>query len=591
MNKRIRFILKRSFFLVVIVLLEILILNQIFNFSAVENRFVILAYIMLILPVVLIYTIAVLLSKIVFSKYNLRKANRFQLRLILSFALVALIPVVPLTFLTNNLVNNSLEIWLTESIEESLDNGLNLVKTLYDEQNDNIKHLLNKLSDDKIVRHSLIFEGEQGYKKSIRVLAKQYNIDSIFIINKKNDLIYEFQQKKLVKNILFKGFREELKKNPIHIVHKNDEMDEYECLLGYCYIYDSDVTKKVIGVLIIGKILPEGFSQKVNTIADSLQSYKQMKIYKKPIVKGITTFVLIIMTLTVFLLAIIVSYFISKNISEPIKILLDGTKRIVAGDLNFEIQYNAKDEIKLLINAFNQMTKQLHASKQALMHSQRLSAWRDVARRIAHEIRNPLTPIKLSIERLVKQQDSKEYKKILKKSTTTILEEVNRMDSLIKEFSSFAKSPQLILQVENINHIVIDVLEVFAGVEGIKFKTELDKKAPPLNLDKKRLTEVLINLINNAIDAIPHKEGIIQIKTCLKANIFGKFVYLELIDNGAGIPPNVIDKIFDPYFTTKEDGTGLGLSIVEKIITEHHAKIKCESEVGKGTKFTIEFTV
>ncbi len=589
MNKRYRFILKRSFFLILIVFIEIFIINKIFNFSAIDDRFVVLAHIILVAPVVLIYVIIVLLSKLIFSKYNLRKANRFQTRLILSFAFVSLIPLIPLVFLTNNLLNQSMEIWLTKSIEESLQTGLDFVTTIYEERKNGIKYHLNLLKQNNIIRHGLVYEMDEGYKKSINLLARQNRIDSLFILDKNSNLIYEYQIKKIIKNIFFKDLKVILNKKDIYLVNKKKKEDEY--FLGYTYIYDSNITKKVIGTLIIGKFLPDRFSSRANKIGDALQSYKQMELYKKPIIRWITTFIIIIMTLIVFLIAIIVSYFISKNITEPIKILLDGTKRIVAGDLNFEIKYNAKDEIKLLINAFNQMTKELNASKQALMHSERLSAWRDVARRIAHEIRNPLTPIKLSIERLMKQRKSENFNKILKKSASTILEEVSRLDSLIKEFSDFAKSPQLNLKVQNLNHTIIDLLNVFSGVESIKFKTELEKKLPLLNLDKKRLKEVLINLVNNSMDAIAHDKGLINIRTYLKTNMFGRFIYLEVEDNGKGIPPDIIDKIFNPYFSTKKDGTGLGLSIVEKIITEHHAKIKCESELGKGTKFTIEFTV
>jgi len=587
MNKRLRFILKRSFFLILIIALEIIIINKIFNFSVLDNKFVILVYVILVVPVILLYTIIVLLSKLVFSKYNLRKANKFQTRLIISFAIIALIPIIPLTVLTYNLFNQSLEIWLTKPIEQSLDSGLNFVSTIFEEKKQKTKHYLNLLSKKNIIKNVLIFGINDTYKKTINSIARKNMIHSLFILDSKNKLIYEIQREKLIKDIYFTGLRNTLDKKNIYIENKNIQENEY--LLGYTYIYDSDVTKKVLGILIIGEFLPINFSKRANKIAASLQSYKQMELYKKPIIKAATLFIIIIITLIVFLVAIIVSYFISKNITEPIKILLDGTKKIVAGDLNFEIKYNAKDEIKLLINAFNHMTRELQASKQALTHSQRLAAWRDIARRIAHEIRNPLTPIKLSIERLLVQSKANNFQQILKKSSHTILEEVNRLEQLIKEFSDFAKAPQLQMEIENLNHIIVDTLDIFAGVKTIKFKTQLEKELPLMNLDKKRTKEALINLINNAIESADSKNILIKIKTYSKTNIFGKFVYLEIEDNGKGISKDRLVKIFDPYFTTKKEGTGLGLTIVEKILTEHHAKIKCESEQKKGTKFIIEY--
>ncbi len=555
------------------------------NLSALDDELVVVVYAVLILPVVLLYMIFVLLSRLVFSRYNIRKANKFQTRIIISFALTALIPIIPLIFITNSFFNMSLKIWVTKSIEQSLERGLEFSATIEKETHQNIKHYLNLLKKNNTIRNSLARGINERNKSIINLLVKKNMIDSLFIINNQNSIIYEFQREKIIKNIFIKNLKTILKKQSIYMNDRN------ECFLGYSYIYDSDITKNILGILIIGQFLPENFSREADRVAKDLQSYKATLI-KLPLVQGATTFIIIIITLIVFLVAIIISYFISKNISEPIRILLDGTKRIVAGDLNFEIRYNARDEVKLLINAFNHMTRELLASKQALTHSQRLAAWRDIARRIAHEIRNPLTPIKLSMERLVMKSKSKDFDKILKKSSKTILEEVNRLDLLIKEFSNFAKSPQLQFELGNLNHVVVDALNIFSGVKSVTFKTNLEKELPILNLDKKRMKEVLINLINNGIEGIESKkEGVIKIKTYSKTNIFGKFVCLEIDDNGSGISKENLVKIFDPYFTTKKDGTGLGLAIVEKIITEHHAKIKCKSELKKGTKYTIEFTV
>jgi len=594
MNKKYKFILKRLFFLILLIVLEIILLNFIFSLLKfeIDKHYLLFLYIFLILPTILIYTIVILLSKLAFNRFKLRKGNKFQTRLIISFVIISLIPIIPLGFLTNNLINRSMEIWLTKSNRESLENGLNFALNMYNYKKSIIKHHLLNLSKNNVIRNALIFGMNKKYKKLINLqVKKSIGIDSLFILDKDYNLIYELQTKKLIKKIFRKNILNKLDKNSIYIIDgKNKENNEY--LLGYAYVYDSILTKKILGILIIGNFLPTDFSQKINKIERSLQAYKQMDKFKVPIIKGFATLIMIIFSLIIFLISIIISYFLSKNITDPIKVLLDGTKRIVAGDLNFEIKYQAKDEIKLLINAFNHMTRELQASKQALAHSQRLAAWRDIARRIAHEIKNPLTPIRLSIERLIEQKNKPNFKDILDKSSKIILEEVNRLELLIREFSEFAKTPQLKLEIKNLNHIVLDTITIFSGIKNIVIKPELEKDLPMLNLDEKRMKEVLINLINNSIDAIGNAaNGQITIRTYSKVNIFGKFVYLEIEDNGRGIKKEDIYKIFDPYFTTKKEGTGLGLAIVEKIINEHQARIKCESEPKKGTKFIIEFTV
>ncbi len=589
MNSRIKFLIKHSLILVFILIVEFVVINNFFKISALNQNLIILIYLILSIPVILLYGIIVGLSKLVFNRYNLRKANKFQARLILSFSTVALIPIIPLMILTNNLINKSLEIWLSKTTESALEIGLNIVSTFLEGKKDQMRLYLNLFEQEKSILPLLSVQPRNThYKNNLLILANNYKIDFLYLINKDRLNVFDFQRNQNFNNqALQKEIKEELNKRR-YIKHIKDNQSEY--ILGYLPFYDNQKTGNVLGGLYITIPLPKEFTLKANQVAHSLQAYKQMELYKKPIVQGLTTLIVIITTLTVFFIAIIVSYFLSKNIPEPIKVLLDGTKRIAAGDLNFEISYHAKDEIKLLINSFNQMTKELTVSKQALIHSQRLAAWRDIAQRMAHEIRNPLTPIRLTIERLQKKREDNDFKENFEKSTKTILEEVKRLELLIKEFSEFAQIPQLQVEIKNLNHIIMDTLNVFSGMESIQFVSELEKDLPFINVDEKRIREVMINLINNSIEALKEKKDKkITIRTYSKYNIFGKFIYLEIEDNGKGISQQEIDKIFDPYFTTKKEGSGLGLSIVEKIISEHHSKIKCESQIEKGTKFIIEF--
>ncbi|MDD5065930.1 MAG: ATP-binding protein [bacterium] len=588
-NYRIKFILKHILILLAVIIVQLFVINHFYNIAVLDKRFGFILYFFLIIPTILLYGIIVGLFKLVFNRFNLRKANKFQARLILAFSFIALIPIIPLTILTNNLLNKSLEIWLTKSIEESLSYGLDFVSNILEERKEHVRFSLNQFKEESAVRNSLVF-GKMNQKSlnTLKAACRNSRIDSLFLIGRTNAIRYEYQQTRIIRHIFDKAWLYYYNKRTPFVQMSRENDTEY--VIGYTPVFESGAGGDYAGGLVLVKLLPGDFSDEANKIANSLQAYKQMELYKKPVVKGLTTLLVIIMTLTVFFIAIIVSYFLSRSISEPIKILLDGTKRIASGDLSFEISYNAKDEIKLLINSFNQMTKELLASKQALIHTQRLSAWRDIAQRMAHEIRNPLTPIRLSIERLQKKIGDENFPEIFDKSTATILEEVKRLELLIKEFSEFAKIPQLSIGVKNLNHVVIDTLNVFSGLEHIRFTTDLEKDLPLINIDDTKIKEVIINLLNNSVHALKDiRNASIRIRTYSKFNIFGRFVYLEIEDNGKGIPPEEIDKIFDPYFTTKEEGTGLGLSIVEKIVSEHHSKITCESQVNAGSKFTIEF--
>ncbi|MBN1898351.1 MAG: HAMP domain-containing protein [Spirochaetes bacterium] len=583
---RLKQILFHSAILILLIVLELGVLTQFINPSRGTRQIAFMFYFLTIAPLILFYIITVVAYKLFTRQYRMLRGGKFQTRLMVYFAIIVIIPLIPLIFLTNNLINQAIELWLTRSIEESLESGLNLISEFQEKYKQEMKHYLKIISSDKMVRYSIIFQSDSKmYQKGVAALCRKYMIDSIFVFNKDKAIMVEYQSILILKKIFEKDvFNEALsEKETVKLITEG----ENEYIAGFSPVHNE--LKNVIGVLAIAKMLPKDFSSKANKIASSLQAYKQIELYKKPLVKGITTVTVITVGLFIILIAITASYFIAKGITEPIKVLLDGTRNIARGNLDFEIKYNAKDEIKLLINAFNQMTRDLKASKQALFHAQRIAAWRDIARKIAHEIKNPLTPIKLSAERLLKKADSKDFKKILNKSVKTISKEVDTLKTLVTEFSEFARMPHLKLSVENLNHIIIETLFMFEAVPHIEITTDLEKELPLLSLDKQKIKEVIVNIINNSITALEkQKEAHVNIKTWTKSNVFGRFIYLEVSDNGPGMDKQVMEKVFDPYFTTRKEGTGLGLSIVEKIVTEHHGKVRCESEPGKGTKIIIE---
>jgi two-component system nitrogen regulation sensor histidine kinase NtrY len=221
---------------------------------------------------------------------------------------------------------------------------------------------------------------------------------------------------------------------------------------------------------------------------------------------------------------------------------------------------------------------------------QRMEAWREVARRIAHEIKNPLTPIQLSAERLRKR-----YAKmlegdggILDKCTTTIIQQVEELKNLVNEFSQFARLPSAQLASADLNQIINDALVLFKEAHhGIHFHFRVGA-LPQLDLDREQIKRVLINLLDNAVAAVGG-EG--EIKLATSHDVARGVVTLEVADNGSGLAPEIRTKIFEPYFSTKENGTGLGLTIVSQIIEDHRGYIRAWPNDPKGTRFMIEFPV
>ncbi|HEX2928146.1 MAG TPA: ATP-binding protein, partial [Candidatus Binatia bacterium] len=218
---------------------------------------------------------------------------------------------------------------------------------------------------------------------------------------------------------------------------------------------------------------------------------------------------------------------------------------------------------------------------------QRMEAWREVARRIAHEIKNPLTPIQLSAERLRKRYANllQGDGAVLDKCTTTIIQQVDELKNLVNEFSQFARLPSAKLMSQDLNEIVNDALVLFKEAHNdVQFQFQ-SGIIPSLELDREQIKRVLINLLDNAVAAV---DGNGEIKLATSYDRDRAVVTLEVADNGYGLTPEIKNRIFEPYFSTKENGTGLGLTIVSQIIEDHRGYIRALSNEPRGTRFTIE---
>jgi two-component system nitrogen regulation sensor histidine kinase NtrY len=222
-----------------------------------------------------------------------------------------------------------------------------------------------------------------------------------------------------------------------------------------------------------------------------------------------------------------------------------------------------------------------------IIMAQRALAWQEVAKRIAHEIKNPLTPIKLSAERLLKKWNEKtqDFENVLKRSTETIVKEVNSLRSLVDEFSRFGKMPKINLETTNIKLVIEEVVELYNNLREIKILTSL-KDTPEIEIDREQIKRALINLIDNAIQAKTEK---IWLNSYYNPAL--DLIRIEVIDEGIGIKEEDKDKLFFPYFSTKKEGTGLGLAIVSSIISKHRGYIRVQDNKPKGTQFIIELPV
>jgi two-component system, NtrC family, nitrogen regulation sensor histidine kinase NtrY len=290
-------------------------------------------------------------------------------------------------------------------------------------------------------------------------------------------------------------------------------------------------------------------------------------------------------------LAILLSSWAAARVTRPIEQLAGAARDVAAGNWSASVEVRGEDEIGQLASSFNQMTSELLAQKERLLQAERVAAWRELARRLAHELKNPLFPLQLTVENLVRarSQNAEQFDEVFREGSSTLLAEIANLKTIISRFSEFSKMPQPQLQKVHVNELLRDVLQLFQaqltspGKPPIQCRLELDASIPPIAADPDLLHRALSNLVLNAMDAMPDG-GALTLRSRHEA---GKVV-VDVADTGTGLTREECERIFTPYYTSKQHGTGLGLAIVQSVVSDHHGTINVQSEPAKGTTFMIE---
>jgi len=307
----------------------------------------------------------------------------------------------------------------------------------------------------------------------------------------------------------------------------------------------------------------------------------------------LSSFLTTLLEVYIFLLigASLIAYFLSNYITKSLRVIAEKLKLVKINTVNESIEWEGNDEIGTLINEYNSMISQLEESALKLAKSERESAWREMAKQVAHEIKNPLTPMRLSIQHLERSLDPKspDFKNDLSNFSKKIILQIDTLTSIANEFSRFAQMPKFQLNKTDIKDIINITIELFKDVSHIQFAfNDHSLKNAYINGDKEQLIRVFNNLVKNAIQAIPDdKDGIINIHLKKEGTVY--LIVVE--DNGNGMSDEVKEKIFQPNFTTKSTGTGLGLAMVKQIIDSHQGEISFISSKEIGTSFFIEFPI
>ena len=341
-----------------------------------------------------------------------------------------------------------------------------------------------------------------------------------------------------------------------------------------------DNNRTVAGVVVVGKVIPSAPTD----------------------IGSKTTIAILTLTAAiVFLIALWISSLIARDITNPIQKLVAGTREVAGGNLDHRVNIDARDEVGMLADSFNQMTVRLRRNAEELRRAEKAAAWREIAQKLAHEIKNPLTPIQLSAERLRRRYGSKRegYEQVLDECTRSIVNEVEKLRKLLDEFSRLARMPRANPVPLDVNSVVEKAVKLYGEFpENVDVRTEYAEDLPPALVDPEQMERAFFNIIKNAVEAMSDG-GRLTVSTRAATRSFGvgapgssidsenKHIEVKFADTGPGISADSMEKLFTPHFSTKRGGAGLGLAIVQKIVADHGGEVTVKSEEGKGTIFTL----
>ena len=319
-----------------------------------------------------------------------------------------------------------------------------------------------------------------------------------------------------------------------------------------------------------------------------LQAYDRLYCLMRPIdkiadAKRHVTLLMLGIAAVVVLLVGVISHLIGRNLTNPIKDLVQFTRKVAGGNLNEQYDAKTHDEIGDLTVAFNQMTRDLRNSRNELISAERLATAGKMAASFAHEIRNPLSSMRMLAQMLMRKQDLSEARR--KQSMEYILEEIERIDVIVKGFMDFARPASLDPLPHDLNQVlqeVLDLMEANLNHHQILLIKKFAPDLPAIPLDRDKLKQAFMNIVLNAMDAMP-EGGTLEILTLQDPDR----VRIDVVDTGVGIPPEDLNRLFEPFFTTKSQGTGLGLANAKRVLEQHSGDIQGKSVVEQGTTISL----
>ena len=480
----------------------------------------------------------------------------FRAKLLIVMLTVGLIPTIAVLILSSYLVGSTLERIGAAGLENSLESADSLIMQT--------QQSLGKLLESKIDSSIKSMNYEQ-----LRIWLSAKALDLAFMAKGSGailvfpDTIIAGTSRSLGVNLPRTGLSHlEISGRSFITYSDGDSVGQYGC----------------------GLLMPEGYGELGRSFSQAVRSAASLGMYKTFSLKVLATATIIALVF-VLLLGVVISTLISRQLVKPLRELTSGAAAIGAGNLDHRVSVRGGDEFSRLAESFNSMALEIRVNQRKLLEAERLAAWREVARRIAHEIRNPLTPINIEIYRLERFLEGRDGHEDQLKSVEIVKGQIQSLQELAGQFSTFAKEPELRKVNCSLRDTIQNSLEVYRSHPQLTLESNIPDNIPTLQLDPQMLSRAIINLVKNSLEAVPENPRI-----AIAARCDNDIITLTIRDNGPGFPKEKLDRMDQPFITSKKTGSGLGLAIVKKIIEEHGGRIRFYNENGAVAEIKFRVT-
>ncbi len=536
-------------------------------------------------PVLLLAIIIFNLVRLFRDRAVGRPGAQLKSRLLVFFLVIVLLASVPQGILSVSFIRTAISAWFSEDTGRAIRGGQEIALSFFSE----LERDLAAFSESPYAMS--LFDGVERQPARVweRVQGVNPMLDSFQVFSPEFDPLYA-------------GGVEELHLSPLQAAAAREGQVARESIAGTSFLrtrvsYVPPVAPSAPGddtdayTVILGARLPAGFDEAASRLTQALEFFIQLDRFQNNFVTAIGFFYAFF-SVPLVLLSFLVSFLLSDEIMRPIVSLEEATRRVAEGDFSTRILTRRGDELSMLVNSFNRMVGELERTREKIIQTEKIAAWQEIAQRLAHEVKNPLTPIRLAAERTLRkhQTGSEDFPVVLETSVRSIVNEVDNLSALLSEFREFSRLPAPSMEDVDLAVIIREVVATYTAEVAVPVSTVGVGDDLQVHADPGQVRQLVSNLVKNALEAVAGDSGEGQVSIHVDPVSKGdaRYCRLRIEDNGSGIAPDQQSKIFDPYVTTKRRGTGLGLAIVQRIVFDHHGQIWFETQPGVGTTFYVD---